>query len=70
MTLRTWAYIAGAFTVLVLSVYFFLSSITYMADGMVATSLLSALIGFTLLAASVQLFRISALSRASEGSSK
>jgi len=42
------------------SILFFLWSVSYMQRAMVATSLLSALIGFSLLSGSLYMFRLSA----------
>ncbi len=48
------------------AVYFYLIAVGLMASGLVATSLLSALIGFTLTAASLQFVRIAIVARSLE----
>ncbi len=58
--IRVGLYIAIGIALFVASVMFFLWSVGFMQHAMVATSLLSALIGFSLLSASLYLFRLSA----------
>lgn len=53
-------YIIMGILVLVLSLMFLLWSISYMERAMVASSLISILIGFTLLSAALYLLRLSA----------
>ncbi len=53
-------YICIGIALFVFSIMFFLWSISYMQKAMVATSLLSALIGFSLLSGSLYMFRLSA----------
>ncbi|MEM1668399.1 MAG: hypothetical protein QXO48_06140 [Desulfurococcaceae archaeon] len=60
------AYLVIATTMLVFSVVFLLWSIGYMERGRVATSLIAALSGFTLLTGSLYVFRLSAYSYAVE----
>ena len=69
MDRKVWVYIGGGFGLLAISIYFFITSVSFMSMGRIATSLLSALIGFTLIAAAIQLFRLSAVYKAlqSEG---
>lgn len=54
------AYLALSILLLLASTLFLLWSISYMERGFVATSLLSALIGFTLLSSSLYTLRLSA----------
>jgi len=62
--LRTWVkiatYMAIGTILFSFSILFFLWSVSYMEHAMVATSLLSALIGFSLLSGSLYMFRLSA----------
>lgn len=74
--IRWLVYLALAIILLLASGLFLLWSISYMERGFIATSLLSALIGFTLLSSSLYALRLSAyvysLSKGaqSEGSQK
>jgi len=62
--LKTWikmvVYMAVGTALFALSILFFLWSVGFMQHAMVASSLLSALIGFSLLSGSLYMFRLSA----------
>jgi hypothetical protein len=57
---------AISITILALSVYLLLASVGYMERGFIGTSLLSALIGFALLSASLYIMRLAAYVYAAE----
>jgi len=59
-SVKVYAYIAIGILLAATSILFFLWSISFMQRSYVATSLLSALIGFSTLSASLYLFRLSA----------
>ncbi|RLG81486.1 MAG: hypothetical protein DRO13_01065 [Thermoprotei archaeon] len=59
-SLKLYIYISVALALFVLSALFFAWSVGYMERAMIATSLISALIGFSMLSASLYMFRISA----------
>ncbi len=61
---KEYLYLALGVIGLILSYQFFASAISFMAKTYIATSALSALIGFTFLAFSVQLFKLSAIAMA------
>ncbi len=71
---RWFIYLVLSLVLLVASCLFLLWSISYMERGFIATSLLSALIGFTLLSSSLYTLRLSAyvysLSKGVEGEGK
>lgn len=73
-TARWLIYVTIASAIMILSIVLLTISIGYMQSGLVATSLLTALIGFTLLSGSLYLYKISAyvysVSRAREESSE
>lgn len=58
--LKLYLYLAMASALIALSVIFMLWSIAYMESAMVATSLLSALAGFTFLSGGLYVLRLSA----------
>ncbi len=62
--MKTWikmvVYMAVGTALFALSILFFLWSVGFMQHAMVASSLLSALIGFSLLSGSLYMFRLSA----------
>lgn len=60
------AYLTVATFMLVLSAVFLLWSVGYMEQGRVATSLISALAGFTFLTGSLYMYRLSAYIYAAE----
>jgi len=62
--IREYLYLALGVIGLILSYQFFASAISFMARTYIATSALSALIGFTFLAFSIQLFKLSAIAMA------
>ncbi|WP_440059142.1 hypothetical protein ACSU1N_04975 [Thermogladius sp. 4427co] len=53
-------YLAVGLALIIFSVIMLLLSIGYMQSGLIATSLLSALIGFTLLSSGIYVLRLSA----------
>ena len=57
---KTAIYLAISVTLIAMSIVFFLLSIGYMEKAMIATSLLSALIGFSLLSGGLYALRVSA----------
>lgn len=59
-TTRWLVYLVIGSSTLVLSIVFLIMSLGYMQSGLVATSLLSALIGFTLLSGSLYVLKLSA----------
>jgi len=61
---KEYLYLALGVIGLILSYQFFASAISFMARTYIATSALSALIGFTFLAFSIQLFKLSAIAMA------
>ncbi len=61
---KEYMYLALGVIGLILSYQFFASAISFMAKTYIATSALSALIGFTFLAFSIQLFKLSAIAMA------
>ena len=61
--LKELIYFGLGLVLLVIAYRFFILSVDYMGRALVATSALSALIGFTSLVASLQLFRLSAIAR-------
>ncbi len=60
INIRLYIYIAVGLALFMLSAMFFVWSVSYMERAMIATSLLSALIGFALLSGSLYMFRLSA----------
>ncbi len=68
--IKYYAYFAIAVAMFVASVIFLLWSVGYMEIGRVATSLMSALAGFTLLTGSLYMFRLSAYVYAAERGEK
>ncbi len=56
-------YLGLGLVLLIVAYRFFTMSVDYMGRALVATSALSALIGFTSLVASLQLFRLSAIAK-------
>ncbi len=60
LSIKLYIYIAVGLALFVLSATFFVWSVSYMERAMIATSLLSALIGFSLLSGSLYMFRLSA----------
>jgi len=58
--IRWMIYLGLGLGVLILSIILLILSIGYMQNGLVATSLLSALIGFTLLSGSLYILKLSA----------
>ena len=61
---KEYLYLALGVIGLILSYQFFASAISFMARTYIATSALSAPIGFTFLAFSIQLFKLSAIAMA------
>ncbi len=59
--IREFIYLGIGIGLLVAAYQFFTMAVAYMGKALVATSAMSALIGFTLIVASIQLFRLSAL---------
>ena len=65
---KEFIYLGLGIAMLVLAYQFFSMAVYYMGKALVATSALSALIGFTFIVASIQLFRLSAIAKsATEG---
>ncbi|MEM1611417.1 MAG: hypothetical protein QXQ57_07215 [Sulfolobales archaeon] len=60
LMIRLYIYVAAGLTLLSLSIMFFIWSIGYMEHAFIATALLSALVGFSLLSASLYVLRLSA----------
>jgi len=58
--IKLYIYIAVGIALFALSATFFIWSVSYMERAMIATSLLSALVGFSLLSGSLYMFRLSA----------
>lgn len=63
---KPYFYMAVATTMLAISIVFLLWSIGYMERGRVATSLMSALAGFTLLTGSLYVYRLASYVYAAE----
>lgn len=61
---KGYAFIGLGIVTLFLAFHFFSLSVRFMLEARVATSALAALIGFTFVAASLQLFRLGAVVRA------
>ncbi len=64
--IREFVYLGIGLGLLVIAYQFFSMAVTYMGKALVATSAMSALIGFTFIIASIQLFRLSALAWSAE----
>ena len=60
LSLKLYIYLAIGVALFTLSAMFFIWSVGYMEHAMIATSLLSALIGFSLLSGALYMFRLSA----------
>ncbi|MEM0043374.1 MAG: hypothetical protein QXJ51_02305 [Sulfolobales archaeon] len=59
-TTRWLVYVSVASILMILSILLLILSIGYMQSGLVATSLLTALIGFTMMSGALYMFKISA----------
>lgn len=59
--IREFIYLGLGIALLVVAYQFFTMAVTYMSRALVATSAMSALIGFTFIVAALQLFKLSAL---------
>lgn len=58
--IRFWAFLGAGFALMVISAMMFFMAISYMEKAMVATSLLTAFIGFTTLSSSLYVLRLAA----------
>ncbi len=66
--IKEFIYLGLGIALLIVAYQFFSMAVAYMGKALVATSALSALIGFTFIVASIQLFRLSAIAKSvSEG---